>query len=270
MHRSRLDATIPMFALCISASCVLRTPTLIARTPSLTAGTSAPPSGSEAAPVDDAQIIEAGCSFTGSDIKGEPGSLHPLQCPAGCDKNVDIAGTDDYTSNSPVCVAAIHAGMISERGGQTTVMLEPGRPAYRGSKRNGVQTHDWGAYRGSYRFQGVPIAPVAQEVAPAPVIVEAGCTLEANDIRGEPGSLHRVSCPAGCNTEAPAAVWGSNPYSGHSRICVAAIHAGLSTNRGGEFTLILEDAKPAFRGSKSNGVESRDWGAYRASFRLRR
>jgi hypothetical protein len=252
----------------MAASCVLRTPSL---TSSLGARTSSPPPGHAAAdaPLDDGQIIEAGCTFTGSEIKGEPGSLHQLACPAGC-KADNVVGTDDYTSDSPVCAAAVHAGMISGRGGEVTVMVEPGRPAYRGSKRNGVQSRDWGAYRGSFRFQGVPRVAPEPEVAPAPVIVDAGCTLEANEIHGEPGSVHRVSCPGGCNNVTPAGVWGSNPYSGHSRICVAAIHAGLSTDRGGEFTLILEEAKPAFRGSKSNGVESRDWGEYRVSFRLRR
>ncbi len=263
----RLDATIPMFALCMAASCVLKTPSLTARTPSLTAMSPSPPSGAGSAPDDDGQIIEAGCSFSGSQITGEPGSLHQVSCPARCDKTVNIYGTDDYTSDSPVCAAAMHAGAISDRGGEATVMLEPGRPAYRGTKRNGIQSRDWGAYRASYRFHGVPAAPPAPEVAAAPVMIEAGCTFRATEIHGEPGSSYRVSCPGGCNAEKPR-IWGSDPYTADSPVCIAAIHAGLATDRGGEFTVVLEAGRPAYRGSKRNGVESADFGAYRASFRF--
>lgn len=272
----RLDATIPIFAMCMVTSCVLRTPSLTARTPSLTAGApslvagapSAPP-GPEAAPVDDHQVIEAGCTFTGAQIKGEPGSLHALACPAGCDKAAVVYGTDDYSADSPVCAAAMHAGAVSERGGMVTVMIEPGRPAYRGTKRNGVQTRDWGAYRGSYRFQGVVVVAAPPEAPAAPVIIEAGCTFRGSELHGDAGSAHRVSCPAGC-TEGNPMVWGSDPYTSDSPVCAAAIHAGLIAERGGEVTVIVDDGKPAYRGSKRNGVRSADHGAYRASFRLRR
>jgi hypothetical protein len=33
------------------------------------------------------------------------------------------------------------------------MILEAGRPTYRGSKRNGMEPGDWGAYRGSYKLQ---------------------------------------------------------------------------------------------------------------------
>jgi hypothetical protein len=114
----------------------------------------------------------------------------------------------------------------------------------------------------------MPACMAAPEVR-APVVVDAGCTFEGNQLHGEPGSIHRVSCPPGCKAEHGA--WGTDTYSGHSRICLAAIHAGLSSDEGGgEFTLILGDARPAFRGSKRNGVASQDWGANPVSFRLQR
>ncbi|MGH9889331.1 MAG: LCCL domain-containing protein [bacterium] len=53
---------------------------------------------------------------------------------------------------SPVCVAAIHAGVSSERGGEFTLTVEAGRPAYRGGKRNGINSQDWGTDRGSFRL----------------------------------------------------------------------------------------------------------------------
>ncbi|HEX3476140.1 MAG TPA: LCCL domain-containing protein [Kofleriaceae bacterium] len=271
----RFDATIPMFALCMAASCVLRTPSLV---PSLSASASSFPSGSSApaespAPeVGGGGLIEAGCSFTGRDIKGEPGSRHPLACPARCKKDVPVWGTDVYTAGTPVCAAAIHAGMISERGGETTLVLESARPAFRGSKRNGITSQDWGKDDVSFRFDGPRVVQAEPEVR-APVVVDAGCTFEANQIHGEPGSIHRVSCPPHCTADLPpwGGAWGTDTYSGNSRICVAAIHAGMSSDEGGgEFTLILGDKRPAFRGSKRNGVESHDLGAQDVSFRLQR
>jgi hypothetical protein len=271
----RLTATIPMLALCAATSCVLRTPTLTARTSSFPSGASsgpppAPPSSTDAGgAVDGSQLIEAGCTFSGNDIKGEPGSVYQVACPPGCDKAAVLYGTDTYTSDSPVCAAAMHAGAISDRGGEATLKLEPGRPAYRGSKRNGVSTRDWGSYRASYRFVGVPSAPPPPPVAKAPILIEAGCTFSANDIHGEPGTVYRVSCPAGCNV-APPRIFGSDPYAALSPICVAAIHAGLASDGGGEFTLVLLEGRPAYRGSKRNGIASGDWSAYRASFHLER
>ena len=266
----RFDAIIPMFALCM-ASCVLRPPSirpsLSASVPSFPSG----PSGPSAPPAEEVGgggLIEAGCSFTGRDIKGEPGSRHPLACPGRCRKDVPVWGTDVYTAGTPVCVAAMHAGMISERGGETTVVLESARPAFRGSKRYGIESRDWGKDDASFRFDGPRVVQAAPEVR-APVVVDAGCTFEGNQIHGEPGSVHRVSCPPGCKENSWA--YGTDTYSGNSRICLAAIHAGLSSDEGGgEFTLILGDARPAFRGSKRNGVESHDWGANPISFRLQR
>ena len=270
----RPGATIALFALCIATSCVLRTPTLTARTPSLIAGgapspPAEPASGPVDAPPDDNQVIEAGCSFTGNDIKGEPGSLHQIACPGRCDKGNQPAGTDVYAGLSSVCVAAMHAGAISDRGGYATLRLERGRPAYRGSKRNGVESRDWTEYRSSFRFEGVVAVAAPPEAPAAPPLIEAGCSFHSNEIHADPGAVRRVSCPSGC--AGIGVVWGSDPYTGDSPICSAAIHAGLITNdRGGEFMIVLDEGKPAYRGSKRNGIETHDWGASRASFRFKR
>ena len=265
----RFAATLPMFALCLSASCVLRTPTL-----SSSIGASVPvpvPSGppsSSGEEVAAGGVIDAGCTFKGNEIKGEPGEPRQLTCPGGCPKDAYIYGTDVYSTDSPVCAAAMHAGVMSNRGGEVTIVLEPGRPAYRGSKRYGITSRDWGEYRGSFRFEGPRVAQAAPEVK-APVVVDAGCSLEGRALTGEPGSILRVSCPSGCKSE--HAAFGTETYAGHSRICVAAIHAGLSSEEGGgEFTLILGDKRLAFRGSKRNGIQTDDWGDFNTSFQLKR
>ena len=50
-------------------------------------------------------------------------------------------------------------------------------------------------------------------------------------------------------------------------IIMNALTVGASL---GILTLVFQDGRPAYRGSKRNGVESRDSGPYRASFHLQR
>lgn len=100
-----------------------------------------------------AEIIEAGCSFSAAQIEGEPGSTHLVACPAECDSAYQILnGTDTYTNNSYICLAAIHAGLIGPQGGTVQVIIEKGRPAYRGSIRHKIQSSDYGKYDGSFRL----------------------------------------------------------------------------------------------------------------------
>jgi hypothetical protein len=51
-----------------------------------------------------------------------------------------------------VATAAIHAGMLSNDGGEASIVLEPGRRAYRGSRRQGIESSDYGNYGSSCRF----------------------------------------------------------------------------------------------------------------------
>jgi len=119
------------------------------------AGAAAPAGGmgGPVAPVGGAPVIEAGCSFSATQIQGgAPGITQQVSCPAGCENGGGLWGTDVYTADSGICRAAIHAGLISPAGGVVTVILEPGRPAYRGSTRNGVTSSDYGNYGASFRL----------------------------------------------------------------------------------------------------------------------
>lgn len=71
-------------------------------------------------------------------------------CPVNCTTG-SVWGTDLYTSDSAICVAAVHAGVIKEKGGRVKVILQPGQPAYTGTFRNGVTTNNWGAYQQSFK-----------------------------------------------------------------------------------------------------------------------
>jgi hypothetical protein len=94
-----------------------------------------------------------GCSFNAGQLRGEIGTSHLVNCPPGCSNSGNgLWGSDAYTADSGVCRAAIHAGLISDAGGNVVVTLDPGRPAYRGSVRNGVRSGDYGNYGKSFHL----------------------------------------------------------------------------------------------------------------------
>ena len=212
--------------------------------------------------------IDAGCSYNGGQIPRELGETVQVHCPSNCPVNGSLWGTDVYTADSSICLAAVHAGAISPAGGVVTVHREYGRPAYRGSSRNGVQSNDYGSYDASYRFLGVVAAAEPPPPPAGPELIEAGCTFNATQLRGEPGSAHRIACPANCG--ATGGTWGSDVYTADSTICRAAIHAGVMTEHGGEVTVVLEPGRPAYRGSRRHGVESSDYGQFGGSYRFAR
>jgi len=83
-------------------------------------------------------------------LSGEPGKTWKFKCPAA-GKASAIWGTDVYTGDSSICTVAVHAGVITlDRGGTVTVELRPGESSYKGTKRNGVTSNDYGAYGRSF------------------------------------------------------------------------------------------------------------------------
>lgn len=226
--------------------------------------------------------IEAGCSFNSTQLQGGVGQVFQVACPPGCEQTGGLWGTDVYTGDSTICGAAIHAGAIPRTGGVVSVQIQPGRPAYRGSIRYGVQSYDYGQYGSSFQVllpQGQqPAAAVAPQqpagVAPQPAVatvpqaIEAGCSFNATQIQDALGTAHLVSCPAGCGGQ--GGLWGTDVYTGDSAICSAAVHAGLIQPNGGYVVVVLEQGRPAYRGSTRYGIQSHDYGSYRISFRLQR
>lgn len=71
-------------------------------------------------------------------------------------------GTDVYTSNSSIAVAALHAGLISTGGGVVTLEIRAGQDSYLGSTRNGVVSNPYVNWPRSFSF----IAPSGCRVTP--------------------------------------------------------------------------------------------------------
>jgi hypothetical protein len=74
-------------------------------------------------------------------------------CDAAAAATGSVWGTDLYTDDSSICRAALHAGAVPVSGGVVVAVPAQGQPTYRGSRRNGVLSLDWGAYGSSFRFE---------------------------------------------------------------------------------------------------------------------
>lgn len=65
----------------------------------------------------------------------------------------NVWGSDVYTSDSRLSIAAVHAGMLKDgETGVVRVMLMDPPPAFAGSSRHGVTTSAYGPYQGAYQF----------------------------------------------------------------------------------------------------------------------
>lgn len=67
-----------------------------------------------------------------------------LLCPPKGNTDAYVWGTDVYTASSAICVAAVHAGVITlDAGGRVTVALQPKQETFIGRDRNKVLSRDW-------------------------------------------------------------------------------------------------------------------------------
>jgi hypothetical protein len=65
-------------------------------------------------------------------------------------------GTDIYTGDSSLAVAAVHAGLV--KVGESAIVkvtVVPALPQYQGSARHGVTSHDFGRYGMAYRLSAI-------------------------------------------------------------------------------------------------------------------
>jgi hypothetical protein len=78
---------------------------------------------------------------------GEPS--YTCACPPYDDTGV-VWGSGPYTADSSICLAAMHAGAISDMGGTVNVVATTGLLYYRASLANGVATEEWGSNADSF------------------------------------------------------------------------------------------------------------------------
>jgi hypothetical protein len=65
-------------------------------------------------------------------------------------------GTDVYTGDSAIAVAAVHAGLVKPGESAVVKVVSVAPPAqFQGSARGGVTSHDFGRYGSAYRLAAV-------------------------------------------------------------------------------------------------------------------
>jgi hypothetical protein len=85
--------------------------------------------------------------------RGKNGQRFSYSCPPSDSLAFGLWGTDIYTDDSSICLAAVHVGLISpQQGGVVTIEILSEQQSYTGSTRNGVTTGGWGYWAGSFRF----------------------------------------------------------------------------------------------------------------------
>lgn len=173
-------------------------------------------------------------------------------------------GTDYYTTDSSLAMAAVHSGAI--RNGQTgvvKVIFYPGRAQYAGSTRYGVTSSSWGGYELSFAVEAAEgVKPVA-----------------GNAVMPNPGTLKNVPGAAPgqvmlfevTGTGSGGSVWGSKMYTTDSDLGMVAVHAGvLKAGETGVVKVTFRPGQTKYVGSTKNGVKSSNWGSYDLSFEIER
>ncbi|XP_077974364.1 uncharacterized protein LOC120347949 isoform X1 [Styela clava] len=201
-------------------------------------------------------ILAATCDFTADLISDD---LFSLKCPAGCSGGSSkVWGDGVYTSDSPLCAAAIHNGYLKESlGGIITVHKVQAKATYSAANRNGIQSFEYGKWSSaSVIFQ----RPCVEVEPMYPVTCETRANFMVDD-------AFTVVCPAGCDMNIDNnEVWGTGVYTDDSYICGAAIHDGrLNADVGGQIMVGKIPGMSTYAGSTQNTIESKSKGKWRKS-----
>jgi len=174
------------------------------------------------------------------------GKVLTFICPSNINTSREIWGTDIYLYDSPICTAAVHAGVFTPGvSGQVTIIIGPGAKSLEGKKRNGVTSSSFGPSDATYSFTSG----------------ETGQIDWYTRLDRVPDDFHApitVVCPP--KGHVVTDVWGTDVYTSSSGICAAAVHAGVITlNAGGRVTVTFQPKQETFIGSPRNKIESQDW-----------
>lgn len=94
--------------------------------------------------------VNVSCGDSVNGLGKKNAKAFSVVCPVNCTTG-SVWGTDVYTTDSSICVAALHAGVISANGGPVKVTLTAGKPSYAGTARNGVTTNQWATFDRSFK-----------------------------------------------------------------------------------------------------------------------
>ena len=192
-------------------------------------------------------LIVADDATSAKGFRPQVGRVLTFVCPSNLKPTREIWGTDVYLDESPICTAAVHAGVLTRgTSGQVTIVMGPRAESFQGKERNGVTSLGYGPWDSTYTF--------IKSGEPGQIDWNTTYDRVPDDFT----SPVTVLCPPKGNAD--TYVWGTDVYRSSSGICAAAVHAGIITlDAGGRVTVTLEPKQDGFRGSLRNGVSSRNW-----------
>jgi len=158
-----------------------------------------------------------------------------------------VWGSGPYTTDSNICAAAQHSGVITEDGGVIFTTATGPQEEFKGSDSYGVQTSNWGSYDNSFIVQ--------------PALVSS----QLDECSVLPSGVDELVCSCEADTGLRGGVWGSGPYTSDSNICAAARHAGYLGPDAGIVNVLRIRGLENYKGSEWNDVSSFDWGPSQSS-----
>ncbi|MEL7042250.1 MAG: LCCL domain-containing protein [Pseudomonadota bacterium] len=185
-----------------------------------------------------------------------------VSCPQhpGSETQPDLFGTDTYPSDSPICKAAQHAGMITESGGDVTLQVMPSPLSYESSERNEVSSGNRPKTDRAIAFVQPPapgLESVRNEHIPR-IDWDTKFTRTGLANRDLIGQSFTFECPAASQEMRSRRVVGTDRYAFDSMICRSAVHAGQIGLDGGSVTLRMEDGSKNLLGSTRHGIETQN------------
>jgi hypothetical protein len=187
-------------------------------------------------------------TYVASSFNRQIGRRINFICPAVTKPSTDIWGTDVYATDSAICSAAIHAGVLAlGEAGPVSIVMGPEVATVQGSTRNGVTTQSYGNAVYSFTF-----------VKPEPPAAIDWVTNALGLPRDYKPTI-TVICPPGGNAD--AFIWGTDTYIVDSAVCVAAVHAGVIGFGGGAVAVTKVPGLQPYVATVRNGVSSISWSA---------
>ena len=152
------------------------------------------PASNPAATAPDGAAKPTAWETTANSLSSTDIHVFTLNCPAGGAFH-SVWGSDIYTTDSSICTAAVHSGLITfERGGTVTIELKKGRNIYGASERNGVTTSAYGSWPLSFVFQTPDTDAVVRAAEDATPIL---WNTSATTFGITNGQTFKFLCPAG-------------------------------------------------------------------------
>jgi hypothetical protein len=178
----------------------------------------------------------------------------------GADTGGSVWGTDIYTTDSDLSMAAVHAGVLKPgQKGIVKVTILGKRDGFEGSTRHGITSAAWGSWPVSFQVERIGRFGLRLT---ARVLPDPGTLSSYRSSMGRPLYFEVTGSDQGT-------VYGTGIYTDDSPLATAAVHAGvLAVGKKGVVKVTILPGQSSYKGSTKNGVVSQSWEAFSGSYRV--